>query len=50
MAIGAAVKAGQLGYKYAPSLMNLGRRLFSPGPWKDPKWCRKLEGLVRFQK
>ena len=50
MAIGAAVKAGQLGYKYAPSLMNLGRRLFSPGPWKRPEMVSKARGFGKVPK
>ena len=44
MAIGAAVKAGQLGYRFAPSLMNFGRKLFSPGPWKKPEMVQRARG------
>ena len=41
--------AGRAGYRFAPSLMNLGRRLFSPGPWKRPEMVTKARGLAKFQ-
>ena len=50
MAIGAAVKAGQLGYRFAPSLMNFGRKLFSPGPWKMPHMVPKARGFGKVPK
>ena len=50
MALGAAVKAGQLGYRYAPTLMNLGRRLFSPGPWKRPEMVSRARGVGKVPK
>ena len=31
--------------RYAPSLMNLGRRLFSPGPWKKTLMQQRAKGL-----
>jgi len=45
MAIGAAVKAGQLGYRFAPWLMNMGRRAFAPGPWKMPVMRQRATGF-----
>ena len=50
MAIGAAVKAAQLGYRFAPSLMNFGRKLFSPGPWKMPHMVPKARGFGKVPK
>ena len=50
MAIGAAVKAGQLGYRFAPSLMNLGRRAFSPKPWKQPVMRQRSKGFGQSPK
>ena len=37
--------AGRLGARYAPSLMNLGRRLFSPGPWQKTKMQQRARGF-----
>ena len=42
--------AGRAGYRFAPSLMNLGRRLFSPGPWKRPEMVTKARGLGKVPK
>ena len=42
--------AGRAGYRFAPSLMNLGRRLFSPGPWKRPEMVTKARGFGKVPK
>ena len=42
--------AGRLGARYAPSLMNLGRRLFSPGPWDKIKMVQKSRGFGKIPK
>ena len=45
-AVGAALgAAGRLGYRFAPSLMNLGRRAFSPKPWKQPVMRQRSKGF-----
>ena len=33
------------GARYAPSLFNLGRRLFSPGPWKKTLMQQRAKGI-----
>ena len=38
------------GARYAPSLFNLGRRLFSPGPWDKIKMVPKSRGFGKIPK
>ena len=42
--------AGRAGYRFAPSLMNLGRYLFSPGPWKKPLMKTRSKGFGKSPK
>ena len=42
--------AGRAGYRFAPSLMNLGKYLFSPGPWKKPLMKQRSKGFGKSPK
>ena len=42
--------AGRAGYRFAPSLMNLGKYLLSPGPWKKPLMKQRSKGFGKIPK